>query len=122
MAFKVRTLKPKERDRILEVVLNARRQQYTPELLCEFQKIIETKYYYWWLMDLKKEECDKSLIQSILESQKKLDLAHKNFEYAKGDLVDYYAYQIKSEQAKIDYLLKQAKNKKVVINAINSKK
>ena len=73
-------------------------------------------------MDLKKEECDKSLIQSILESQKKLDLAHKNFEYAKGDLVDYYAYQIKSEQAKIDYLLKQAKNKKVVINAINSKK
>ncbi|MCI8546201.1 MAG: DUF2508 family protein [Clostridia bacterium] len=74
------------------------------------------------IMDLKKEECDKSLIQSILESQKKLDLAHKNFEYAKGDLVDYYAYQIKSEQAKIDYLLKQAKNKKVVINAINSKK
>ena len=73
-------------------------------------------------MDLKKEECDKSLIQSILESQKKLDLAHKNFEYAKGDLVDYYAYQIKSERAKIDYLLKQAKNKKVVINAINSKK
>ena len=34
------------------------------------------------IMDLKKEECDKSLIQSILESQKKLDLAHKNFEYA----------------------------------------
>lgn len=65
------------------------------------------------IMDLKKEECDQSLIQSILESQKKLDIAHKNFQYAKGDLVDYYAYQIKSEQAKIDYLLKQAKNKKI---------
>ena len=65
------------------------------------------------IMDLKKEECDQSLIQSILETQKRLDIAHKNFQYAKGDLVDYYAYQIKSEQAKIDYLLKQAKNKKI---------
>ena len=74
------------------------------------------------IMDLKKEECDMSIINSILESQKKLDLAHKNFEYAKGDLVDYYAYQIKSEQAKIDYLLKQAKNKKIVIDTVNSKK
>ena len=60
------------------------------------------------IMDLKKEECDQSLIQSILETQKRLDIAHKNFQYAKGDLVDYYAYQ-----AKIDYLLKQAKNKKI---------
>lgn len=56
MAVKARTLTSKERDRILEVVLNARKQKYTPELLCELQKIIETKYYYWWLMDMKKEE------------------------------------------------------------------
>lgn len=70
------------------------------------------------IMDLKKEECDQSIVQSILESQKKLDLAHRNFQYARGDLVDYYAYQIKSEQAKIDYLLKQAKNKKIVVNKV----
>lgn len=56
MAAKVRTLRPKERDRIMKVVLNARKQRYTPELLCVLQKIIETKYYYWWLMDMKKEE------------------------------------------------------------------
>ena len=62
------------------------------------------------IVDLKKEDYDYSIIQSILEAQKNLDLAHKNFEYARGELVDYYAYQIKSEQSKISYLLKQAKN------------
>lgn len=67
------------------------------------------------IMDLKKEECDQSLIQSILETQKRLDIAHKNFQYAKGDLVDYYAYQIKSEQAKINYLLRQAKERKIIL-------
>ena len=74
------------------------------------------------IMDMKEEECDRSIIQSILESQKKLKIAHQNFEYANGDLIDYYSYQIKSEQAKIDYLLKQAKNKKLVLDTLNSKK
>ena len=78
MAFKVRTLKPKERDRILEVVLNARRQQYTPELLCEFQKIIETKYYYWWLMDLKKEEYAVELFTKDFRCYHNGQLAAKN--------------------------------------------
>ena len=40
------------------------------------------------IVDLKKEDYDYSIIQSILEAQKNLDLAHKNFEYARGDLVD----------------------------------
>ena len=62
------------------------------------------------IVDLKKEDYDESIIQSITESQTRLELAHRNFEYARGELVDYYAYQIKSEQSKISYLLKQAKN------------
>ncbi len=65
------------------------------------------------IIDLNQEQSDISIVESIMESQRKLELAHKNFEYARGDLVDYYAYQIKSEQAKISYLLKQAKNKKI---------
>ena len=48
------------------------------------------------IIDLKEEESDFAIIKSILESQKKLDLAHKNFEYARGELIDYYSYQIKS--------------------------
>lgn len=65
------------------------------------------------IIDMKAEEREQSIVKSILESQKKLNIAHKNFEYARGDLIDYYAYQIKSEQAKINYLLKQAKDKKI---------
>lgn len=68
------------------------------------------------IIDIKESEREQSIINSIIESQKKLELAHKNFEYARGELVDYYAYQIKSEQAKINYLLKQAKDKKISIN------
>lgn len=46
-----------EREPLLfDTVLHARRQQYTPERLCVLQKVIETQYYYYWLMDLKKEE------------------------------------------------------------------
>lgn len=73
------------------------------------------------IIDLKEEESDFAIIKSILESQKKLDLAHKNFEYARGELIDYYSYQIKSEQAKISYLLKQAKNKKIVLDTVNTR-
>lgn len=68
------------------------------------------------IIDMKETEREQSIIKSILESQKKLELAHKNFEYARGELVDYYAYQIKSEQAKINYLLKQAKDNKISLN------
>lgn len=39
-----------------DVIRHARKQNYTPEMLCQLQKIIETKYYYWWIMDMKKEE------------------------------------------------------------------
>lgn len=56
MSVKIFPESPAGQEMILEVVRNARKQKYTPEMLCELQKIIETKYYYWWLMDLKKEE------------------------------------------------------------------
>lgn len=74
------------------------------------------------IIDLNKEESESEILKSIVDSQKKLELAHKNFEYARGDLVDYYAYQIKSEQSKMDYLIKQAKDKKIELDKINNKK
>lgn len=48
--------KPDTKELILDVIKHARRQTYTPEMLCQLQKIIEAKYYYWWIMDMKKEE------------------------------------------------------------------
>ena len=46
----------KVRDMVLDVITHVRRQEYTPEQLCQLQKITECKYFYWWCMDMKKEE------------------------------------------------------------------
>ena len=67
------------------------------------------------IIDLSQEESESSIVNSILEAQAKLELAHRNFEYARGELIDYYAYQIKSEQSKINYLLRQAKERKIIL-------
>lgn len=67
------------------------------------------------IIDLNQEESENSIINSILEAQNNLQIAHRNFEYARGELIDYYAYQIKSEQAKINYLLRQAKDRKIIL-------
>ncbi len=73
------------------------------------------------LINLDENQADMEIIRSILKCQKELEIAHRNFEYAEEDLIDYYTYKIKSEQSKIDYLLKKAKDKKLVMNVINAK-
>lgn len=56
MALKVIPFDPKIHEMTLEVIKNVRAQEYTAEKLCQLQKVIEAKYYYWWIMDMKKEE------------------------------------------------------------------
>ena len=45
--------------------------------------------------------------------------ANNNFEFAKEDLVDYYTYQIKANQSKLNYLIKIAKSKGIEVDMIN---
>ena len=52
----------KVRDMVLDVIKHVRRQEYTPAQLCQLQKIIECKYFYWWCMDMKKEEYVMELV------------------------------------------------------------
>lgn len=59
------------------------------------------------------------LIQSIILTREELKKANKNFEFAKDDLVDYYIYQIKANQAKLNYLIKVAKTKGIAVDMIN---
>ena len=73
------------------------------------------------LINLDESQADFEIIRSILKSQKELEIAHRNFDYAEDDLIDYYSYKIKSEQSKIGYLLKLAKNKNLVMNAVDAK-
>ena len=70
---------------------------------------------------IEKTEIQKEieLIKTIIDTREKLKRDNKNFEYAQGDLVDYYTYQIKAHQSKLDYLIKIAKRKGIVLSRIN---
>ena len=70
---------------------------------------------------IEKTELDKEieLIRNIIKTREELKNADKNFEFAQDGLVDYYAYQIKAEQAKLDYLTKMAKAKGIQVDMIN---
>lgn len=83
------------------------------------------KYIEKYMKEIKirektKEETDKELIKSIIKTKLELVDANKNFEYAEEDLIDCYSYQIKSLQAKLDYLIKKVKKKGLVLDMINA--
>lgn len=65
------------------------------------------------------EEVRIEIMQSIIETKEKLKIARCNFEYAEDDMIDYYSYQIKANQSKLDYLIKIAKSKGIVLSREN---
>lgn len=69
----------------------------------------------------KNEELNKEieLIKNIIKTREELKNNNRNFEYANIDLVDYYIYLIKANQAKLDYLLKIAKSRGITVDIIN---
>ena len=67
-------------------------------------------------------EKEEELIISILKTKRELNVARQNFEYAQGDLIDYYSYQIKANQSKLDYLIKLAKTKGIIVDIISDAK
>ena len=73
------------------------------------------------LDDRKGNEMNKEieLIKNIIQTREELKNNNKNFEFAELDLVDYYIYQIKANQAKLNYLFKLAKAKGITIDSIN---
>lgn len=64
------------------------------------------------------EEGDLELIQSLMKTKIELKVANKNFEFAEAELIDYYAYQIKANQAKLDYLLKKIKKRGLILDMV----
>ena len=67
-------------------------------------------------------EKEEELIISILKTKRELNVERQNFEYAQGDLIDYYSYQIKANQSKLDYLIKLAKKKGIIVDIISDAK
>ena len=68
------------------------------------------------------KEKERELMQTIIETKEMLKMAISNFDYAEDDLIDYYTYQIKAHQAKLDYLIKIAKRKGFVLSRVNELK
>lgn len=62
---------------------------------------------------LEKDDVQKNreLLQNIMIVKNSLGNMYNNLQFADSDLIDYYTYQIKAEEAKYNYLIKQAKKK-----------
>lgn len=82
---------------------------------------MQNEYYIREEKIMEKTEIEKEieLIRTIIKTREELKAANRNFEYAQDDLVDYYTYQIKANQAKLDYLIKLAKAKGIEVDMIN---
>jgi len=65
------------------------------------------------------EERKIDLIKNIIKTKAELGIANKNFEYAEDEMIDYYSYQIKAIQAKLNYLIKAAKKQEIVLDVID---
>ena len=80
----------------------------------------------YWIEKMLKGNTEKEkeieLLQTIMDTKEKLKVARSNFEFAEDDMIDYYTYQIKANLAKLDYLIKVAKRKGIVLNRINELK
>ena len=70
------------------------------------------------IIEKTEQEKEIELMISIIKAKKELELANCNFEYAQEDLIDYYTYQIKATRAKLDYLVKKAKEQNLSLDVI----
>ena len=70
------------------------------------------------IVDKSKEEMNKMLIQSIINTSNNIEIAQKNYEFAEGEMIDYYLYTIKANQSKLNYLIKKSKKYGIELSRI----
>ena len=70
------------------------------------------------IKELTAKDKDEDIIKNVIKAKSELECAINNFEYAENDLIDYFSYQIKENQAKLDYLLKKAKRRGILLSMI----
>ena len=68
------------------------------------------------ILDMNDKDRNIQLISNIIETTKELNKAHNNFEFAEDELIDFYTYQIKALQSKLNYLTRVAKIKNIELN------
>ena len=62
----------------------------------------------------------EELVKTIINAKEELEILNRNFEYADIDMIDYYTYQLKANQSKLDYLIKFAKSKGISLDMIEA--
>ena len=67
----------------------------------------------------KNKKCNSDLIKCIIQTREDLENANRNFEFAEGELIDYYLYQIKATQSKYSYLIRKAKKLGLLVSMID---
>lgn len=67
------------------------------------------------ILEKNDDEQDVELLECLKDVKNTLENMHNNLQFAENDLVDYYTYQIKAEEAKYSYLLKQAKKRNLKV-------
>ena len=61
---------------------------------------------------------ESKLLRNIVKTRRELEFANNNYQFAESDLIDYYIYEIKANQAKLNYLIKMAKIKGLNVHFI----
>lgn len=64
------------------------------------------------------KELNEMILQNIIRTKKELTRIQNNYEFAEAELIDYYLYQMKAVQAKLDYLIKKSKNNDLEITEL----
>ena len=71
------------------------------------------------IIDKTEIEKNTELVISIIKTKEDLEMARKNYEFAENELIDYFLYQIKANQSKLDYLMKKAKDNDIMMSMID---
>ena len=61
------------------------------------------------ILDISELDTKQEILKGINSVKNNLKASYNNMKYAEGDLIDYYIYKIKSEEAQYAYLLKKIK-------------
>jgi hypothetical protein len=70
------------------------------------------------IKDKNKKEMNRMLVQSIINTNSNIQAAQKNYEFAEGEMIDYYLYTIKANQSKLNYLIKKSKKYGIELSRI----
>ena len=68
--------------------------------------------------DKDEKEKNNELLKSINIVKNNIKNMYNNLQYVEIDLIDYYVFQIKAEEAKYDYLIRKAKKNNLTVDIL----